>query len=206
MGEEGEWSKVERRRQKVKNEGCLLRQKLYVAVGSVGRQVDNPLTFFFTNFPENFGAKEMLKIFQHYGKFSGVVIPAKRNRIGRRFGFTHALGVEDPRRFGVKLDNIFIGCDKIFVNLPKYERDTIKGGWSKTRSLSRDVDQVNHEESSEGNKGLKLQHKGGGKAVRQLAEIQSRRVPPCGREADEARKGRRHSSDLDAPLRFDVEN
>lgn len=54
------------------------------------------MTFFFTNFPENFHAKHMLKAFSHYGDFEEVVIPARRDKIGKRFGFARAVNVREP--------------------------------------------------------------------------------------------------------------
>lgn len=79
-------------------------------------------TFFFTNFPENFFAKHMLSAFLKYGEFEEVVIPAKRDKRGLRFGFARAVNVRDPKSFAVKLDNIIIGRDKIMVNLPRFGR------------------------------------------------------------------------------------
>ncbi|PNX61582.1 hypothetical protein L195_g060730, partial [Trifolium pratense] len=66
----------------------------------------------------------MLNIFQHYGNIVEVVIPAKRDKGGRRFGFARFDQVKDVRRFGIELDNIIIGRDKIYVNPPRFQRDT----------------------------------------------------------------------------------
>lgn len=81
-------------------------------------------TFFFTNFPDNFMAKHMLNAFLKYGEFEEVVIPAKRDKLGKRFGFARAVDVVDPERFAVKLDNIIIGSEKIMVNLPRFSRSS----------------------------------------------------------------------------------
>lgn len=75
-------------------------------------------SYFFTNFPDNFHAKQMLAAFLKYGDFEVVVIPSKRDKLGKRFGFAREVNVEDPDRFGVKLDNIIIGRNKIMVNIP----------------------------------------------------------------------------------------
>ncbi|MCI20237.1 RNA-binding protein 25-like [Trifolium medium] len=80
-------------------------------------------TYYFSEFPDHFGAWEMLKVFQHYGDIQEVVIPAKRNKLGRRFGFARFCYVHDEERFGVELDNIIIGRDKIFVNTPRFQRE-----------------------------------------------------------------------------------
>ncbi|PNX61493.1 hypothetical protein L195_g052481, partial [Trifolium pratense] len=81
-------------------------------------------TYFFSEFPDSFDTKAMMKIFQHYGGIVEVVIPAKSDKGGRRFGFARFDQVNDVRRFGIELDNIIIGRDKIFVNPPHFHRDT----------------------------------------------------------------------------------
>ncbi|MCI01860.1 hypothetical protein A2U01_0022889, partial [Trifolium medium] len=61
-----------------------------------------------------------------------VVIPVKRNKLGRRFGFARFAHVRDEERFGIKLDNIIIGRNKIFVNSPRFQRR--KGGTRTTEN------------------------------------------------------------------------
>ncbi|MCH82641.1 hypothetical protein A2U01_0003452, partial [Trifolium medium] len=79
-------------------------------------------SYFFTNFPESFGAKAMFNAFQYYGDIIEVIIPAKRDREGRRFGFARFDRITDTRHFEHELDNIIIGRDKISVNLSRYHR------------------------------------------------------------------------------------
>jgi hypothetical protein len=55
-----------------------------------------------------------------------VVILAKRDRGGRRFGFARFDQVEDDRRFEQELDTILIGRDKISVNLSHFHRFDLK--------------------------------------------------------------------------------
>ncbi|GAU46303.1 hypothetical protein TSUD_283280 [Trifolium subterraneum] len=64
----------------------------------------------------------MLNAFNHYGEILEVVIPAKRDRGGKIFGFARFDRVGDARRFEKDLDNIIIGRDKISVNLSRYQR------------------------------------------------------------------------------------
>lgn len=87
------------------------------------RQTDKQVTYFFTQFPDNHGAKEMFRIFSMYGEATEVVIPAKRDKIGRRFGFVRFRGVRDVDFFATKLDNIIIGATKMHVNIPRFSRD-----------------------------------------------------------------------------------
>lgn len=54
--------------------------------------------------------------------------------MGKRFGFARFQDVKEPRMFAVRLDNIFIGSTKIYVNIPRHQRtQTIEGprsyGW-----------------------------------------------------------------------------
>ncbi|MCI48614.1 hypothetical protein A2U01_0069857, partial [Trifolium medium] len=83
---------------------------------------DSLVTFFFTDFPDSFGAKAMANVFQHYGDIAEVVIPARRDRRGRRFGFARFDNVVNGRRFEHELDGIIIGRDKISVNISRFRR------------------------------------------------------------------------------------
>lgn len=44
-------------------------------------------SFFFTSFPEKFRAREIYGIFGEYGKADEVIIPGRRDKYGKRFGF-----------------------------------------------------------------------------------------------------------------------
>lgn len=41
---------------------------------------------------------------------------------GQRFGFVRFLNVQDPEVLERRLDQIFIGKEKLFVNLPKFSK------------------------------------------------------------------------------------
>ncbi|XP_057432775.1 uncharacterized protein LOC130725575 [Lotus japonicus] len=77
-------------------------------------------SYFFTNFPNHFNAKNMWEVFSHWGRVQEVVIPVKRDRKGNRFGFVRFFDVINPTRFGRRLDQIFIGSTKLYVNLPRF--------------------------------------------------------------------------------------
>lgn len=87
-----------------------------------GRGEETP-SFFFTEFPDNYGAKEMWSVFMKYDHVCEVVIPNRRDKRGKRFGFARFLGVNDAQYFARRLDNIIIGTQKLFVNLPRFQRD-----------------------------------------------------------------------------------
>jgi hypothetical protein len=118
MGEENEWKTVNRRRSA---------KQLIPDIATSGRNFrgdhSRETTYFFTDIPDSFGAKAMLNVFQNYGNIIEVVIPAKKDKRGRRFGFARFVNVRDTRSFGLYLDTIIIGRDKIRVNLPRFQRD-----------------------------------------------------------------------------------
>lgn len=79
-------------------------------------------TFLFTNFPENFGTKEMRSVFNRYGKVGDVYISARKNKQGNDFGFVRFLYVPNIKYLEGQLATILIGNQKLWVNIPKYNR------------------------------------------------------------------------------------
>jgi hypothetical protein len=53
-------------------------------------------TYFFTKFPERFGAKTIFNALHNYGEIVEVIIPVKRDKGGRRFGLARFDQVLDP--------------------------------------------------------------------------------------------------------------
>jgi len=51
-------------------------------------------TFFFSHFPNSYGERDMLKIFQRWGSVEEVFISTKLNRWGNRFGFVRFSNVK----------------------------------------------------------------------------------------------------------------
>ncbi|CAJ2661781.1 unnamed protein product [Trifolium pratense] len=123
MGTESEqnWHHVSGRHQSRKD-----KSHNRIDIATIRRQqeeFDGPqVTYFFTDFPESFGAKAMSNVFQNYGDIVEVVIPARRDRRGERFGFARFEKVTDIRRFEYELDGIIIGRDKISVNISRFQR------------------------------------------------------------------------------------
>jgi hypothetical protein len=77
----------------------------------------------------NFEDLTMLNAFSYYGDIVEVVIPAKRDKGGRRFGFARFEQVQDARLLEQELDTILVGRDKISVNLSRFHRfDAKKSG------------------------------------------------------------------------------
>jgi len=82
----------------------------------------NSLTFFFSNFPNGFGEKDMLKIFQRWARVQDVFISRRLNKWGKRFGFVRLFDVKNVGKLERELDQIYIGSRKLFVNILKYHR------------------------------------------------------------------------------------
>lgn len=70
-------------------------------------------TFYFTNFPVNYGFKDMWEVFNMYDKVRKVYIPLRRNKADERFGFVRLSKVNDVRAMmEARLNTILIGNKK----------------------------------------------------------------------------------------------
>jgi len=79
-------------------------------------------SFFFSNFPNGVGEKDMVRVFQKWGRVKDVFISRRLNKWGRRFGFVRFFGIRDVERLERELDQIYIGSRKLYVNILKYRR------------------------------------------------------------------------------------
>ncbi|CAL5200993.1 unnamed protein product [Lathyrus oleraceus] len=66
-------------------------------------------SYYFTSFPEKLQAMDIYKVFKEYGDVDEVVVLAKRNKRGKKFGFVRFFEVMDEKNLAVKLDSIFLG-------------------------------------------------------------------------------------------------
>lgn len=69
----------------------------------------------------------MYNVFKEFGDINEVVITPRRDKRGKRFKFARFNNVENERMLAVKLDNIVIGTKKIHANVPKFNREMMKG-------------------------------------------------------------------------------
>lgn len=90
--------------------------------------VEEELTssFFTTEFPEEFGPKELFEIFKDFGLVVEVVIPPRRDKRGKWFRFVRFQKVRDEIILYVKLDNIYLNGKKIYANIPKFHRREVR--------------------------------------------------------------------------------
>ncbi|GLT82978.1 hypothetical protein SLE2022_012940 [Rubroshorea leprosula] len=79
-------------------------------------------SFFIYNFPEEWDAKALWYQYQKYGKVVDVVIPSKRDRWGKRFGFVRMLGVQDVKQLEERLNRIWIGSYKLRARVASSRR------------------------------------------------------------------------------------
>ncbi|XP_058740912.1 polyadenylate-binding protein, cytoplasmic and nuclear-like [Vicia villosa] len=111
---EGEWTRVQPK--KLPKLRWDIRQSEY---STRSRKVS---TFFVTEFPEEYGAKDLYNVFSEFGEVDEVIIPSKRDVRGKKYGFVRFFDVKEVELLATKLDNIFLGMKKIHVNVPKHER------------------------------------------------------------------------------------
>ncbi|KAK8469885.1 hypothetical protein PHAVU_004G009401 [Phaseolus vulgaris] len=107
-------------------------------------------TFFFSNFPNGYGEKDMFKIFQRWARVKEVYISHRLNKWGRRFGFVRLFDVKNVVKLEKELDQIYIGNRKLFVNIPKYRRhqeENNRVGEKETRPLNGRKKPEGNEES-----------------------------------------------------------
>ncbi|GKB35214.1 RNA-directed DNA polymerase, eukaryota, partial [Tanacetum coccineum] len=79
-------------------------------------------SIFVTNFPDNFGSRDLWKICESYGKVVDVYIPNRKSKAGKRFAFVRFVRVEDIDRLVGNLCTIWIGRLHLHANVVRFER------------------------------------------------------------------------------------
>ncbi|CAH1450360.1 unnamed protein product [Lactuca virosa] len=80
------------------------------------------VTFFFTDFPKETNEAILLKTFSKLSRIVDVFIAKKRNVAQKRFRFVMFFGFDSIKIFKAKLNNIWIRCFKLRVNMAMYGR------------------------------------------------------------------------------------
>ncbi|XP_068503604.1 uncharacterized protein [Phaseolus vulgaris] len=86
---------------------------------------NNVTTFFFSNFPDNYGEYDMVKVFQRWARVKEVFISRRMNRWGRRYGFVRLFNVANVRGLEREMDQAWVGNMKLYVNIPRYRRSEL---------------------------------------------------------------------------------
>lgn len=81
------------------------------------------ISFFVIEFGEKWKAKDLFFEFKELGEIAEVIIPPRRDRKGRRYGFVLYTIVSDEMLLATKLDNIILDGRKIFANIPRFQRN-----------------------------------------------------------------------------------
>jgi len=81
------------------------------------------ITFFFSNFPDNYSEPNMWEHFQRWERIEEVFISWELNRWRNRFGFVRFSDVKNVSKLEIELDFICIGSMKLFANLPRYRKN-----------------------------------------------------------------------------------
>ncbi|CAK8570132.1 unnamed protein product [Lathyrus sativus] len=90
--------------------------------GTKEGEVNETHFIYFSEIPKKVKAEMIFNLFREYDNVKEVVIPPKRNKLGKRFGFVRFTDIDDVRVLALKLDNIFIDSVKIHANIPRFPR------------------------------------------------------------------------------------
>nr|GEY74270.1 RNA-directed DNA polymerase, eukaryota [Tanacetum cinerariifolium] len=77
---------------------------------------------FVTNFPDNFGTRDLWNICQTYGKVVDVFIPNRKSKTGKRYAFVRFIKVDDMDRLIGNLYTLWVGRFHLHANAVRYER------------------------------------------------------------------------------------
>nr|GEW19669.1 RNA-directed DNA polymerase, eukaryota, reverse transcriptase zinc-binding domain protein [Tanacetum cinerariifolium] len=100
---------------------------------------------FVTNFPGQYGAKDLWNSCKVYGHVVDAYIPDRRSKVGKRFGFVRFIKVFDVERLISNLCTIWLGRFTLHANVAQFQRelmnkhkDTVNAnGTSKVNAASR---------------------------------------------------------------------
>ncbi|GKU91816.1 hypothetical protein SLEP1_g5631 [Rubroshorea leprosula] len=65
----------------------------------------------------------MWTTFYKFGRVFDIYSPSRRSKKGRRFGFVRFLGVKDIKELERRLDQIWVGKYKLWVNTPRFRNE-----------------------------------------------------------------------------------
>ncbi|GKB42351.1 RNA-directed DNA polymerase, eukaryota, reverse transcriptase zinc-binding domain protein [Tanacetum coccineum] len=79
-------------------------------------------SIYIMNFPESFSAKELFQSCKQYGHVVDTLIPSKRSKAGKRFGFVRFINVFNEERLVNNLCTIWVGRFKFHANIARFQR------------------------------------------------------------------------------------
>ncbi|KAJ9557474.1 hypothetical protein OSB04_012088 [Centaurea solstitialis] len=81
------------------------------------------ITFYITNLADLVSEADIWKVFIRIGKIVDLYVAKKRNKQGCRFGFARFLGISDLKGFEGKLNNTWVGGQRLLANVARFKRD-----------------------------------------------------------------------------------
>lgn len=129
------WTTVVNRRKANERKKSTLEERLSYKCDTWGnppnyhhnwRNKEDITSYYFTHFTDEVNEVRLWEKFKLWGDVREVYIAKRRNKDGRRYGFVRFKGVSDIKHLEIKLDNIFIDNQKLFVNLPRFARSVWK--------------------------------------------------------------------------------
>ncbi|GKE34674.1 nucleotide-binding alpha-beta plait domain-containing protein [Tanacetum coccineum] len=94
---------------------------------------------YITNFPESVSAKELFHACKQYGHVVDSLIPTKRSKNGKRFGFVRFINVFNEERLVNNLCTVWVDRYKLHANIARFQRPPDKkegDGVKKTNAFS----------------------------------------------------------------------
>ncbi|GKU95921.1 hypothetical protein SLEP1_g9218 [Rubroshorea leprosula] len=82
--------------------------------------LEQAMTFFFSNFPDDWRSGEMWEAFIKCGRVIDVYVAKKKDKWGRSFGFVRFLEVKNSRDMELKLNQIKVGQRTIQANVARF--------------------------------------------------------------------------------------
>nr|GFA17983.1 hypothetical protein CTI12_AA191580 [Tanacetum cinerariifolium] len=98
---------------------------------------------FVTNFPDNFGSRDLWDLCEAYNKVVDVFIPNCKSKAGKRFAFVRFIRVVDMDRLIGNLCTLWVGRFHSHANVVRYERP-IKSSTSKRVTAEKPPSSFNH--------------------------------------------------------------
>lgn len=89
--------------------------------GKNNGNIRNFTTFFITEFGDKWRVQDLFFELKEFGELEEIVIPPRRDKNGRRYGFTRFLNVSGENMMEIKLDNLVLEGRKLFSNLPGFQ-------------------------------------------------------------------------------------
>nr|GFA43589.1 hypothetical protein CTI12_AA308650 [Tanacetum cinerariifolium] len=102
---------------------------------------------FVTNFPDNFGSRDLWVLCEAYGKVVDVFIPNRKSKAGKRFAFIRFIRVVDMDRLIGNMCTLWVGRFHLHANVVRYE-SRIKSSTSKRVTAEKPPSSFNHRPSA----------------------------------------------------------